>query len=385
MTETGGPVTAPRHHAADEVTTGLTLPTLAITMDAGDLRWFSRHRGTARWFPISLRTESKTVPGWIGYRGRYSRTFGKPSFEIFLNELLNGHRRLHLNAGDRDPSLLRGRLSMELFANLGVPSPQGCHVSLVLNGEPRGVYTAYEAMDEAWFSRCGLTPGAIYYAVGTKGNFGLLDPDTGRRKRWVAAGYEKVCPDDDDFSDLEDLIYGIALPDAEQFDSEIDKRIDVERCLRWFVGVEFTSHTDGLVQNYGLVRSGSGRWQISPWDCDGTLGRTPRGTTLRSSEVDIGSGEDNMLVQRLLRSPHWRRRYLAIWEEALATVLSARRIATRMYEMHEEIRRAALADASRGFSRSTFLREPSRIKTYIEDRTTFVQRRLKLLRERWCS
>jgi spore coat protein H len=357
----------------------VAVPTYGLTMDAGDLRWLRKHHGTYRWFPACLRVESESLPVWIGYRGRYSRWFPKPSYDICFDEgqLFHGHARLHLNAAYKDPSLMRGRLSLQLFTDLGVPTPCSWHVCLVINGEPVGLYTAIEALDKEWFARRGLTAGAIYYAVGSKGNFGLLDPDTGKRKRDLATGYEKCFPWDDDFSDLEALLYAITLPEPSQFEQEIAHRLDIENCLRWLVGLEFMSHTDGLIQNYSLFRCREGLWQISPWDCDGTWGRTPRGRIILADDMSVGTGEENYLLARLMMAPRWRKRYHSIWEETLREVLSAEHISTRIDEILREIRPAALQDSRKRYGNTTFLREPSRLRRYMVERTAFVSRRLQ--------
>jgi len=318
---------------------------------------------------------------WIGYRGNYSRWFRKPSYDLWFGKgtLLADHDSLHLNAAYRDPSLLRGRLAMQVFADLGVPTPAVWHVWLRLNGSDLGVYSALESLDVAWFGRQGLPKGSIYYAVGSKGNFGLLDPQTGRRKRMLAAGYEKRHPPDEDFSDLERLIYQITLPAADDFTDGIGGLLDVDEYLRWLVGLEFVSHTDGLVQNYALLRPQGGRWQVSPWDCDGTFGRMPDGYLLPPDDMPVGTGEDNYLIVRLLATPRWRRRYCETWAEALQTSLTAQRVSDRLQAIYQEIRPWALRDERKRRSNSTFLREPAAIRRYMDGRIAYARKRLAVL------
>lgn len=353
----------------------LAVPEYHLSLDESDWRWLRSHAGTPRCFEGALTAGGDVWPVWAGYRGRYSRWFRKPSFDIWFagGRLFHGHTRLHLNAAYRDPSHLRGRLSLEVFASLGVPTPRAWHVSLHVNGEPAGLYTALEAVDAAWYARAGLPPGPIYYGVGSRGTFGLIDPETKRRKRYLAMGYEKCYPYDEDFGDLEELIWAIALPDDGEFADSIDRTVDVESFLRWLIGVEFMSHTDGLVQNYALIRPGKGRWQISPWDCDGTWGRVPNGRPWPPDEMGIGTGDDNYLAARLLKTPRWRRRYLDLWEELLADPLSVRTLHGRLAALYGEIRSAALSDREKRRSNSTFLKEPGRIRAYIAERTAFVR------------
>lgn len=357
----------------------MSIPVYELALDAGDWLWMRQHLGTHRCFPGTLRTDHQTLPIWIGYRGRSSRWFRKPSFDLWFPEApLGDHNELHLNAAYRDPSLLRGRLALDRFAAWGVPVPQAWHAWVTLNGEPLGLFTALESMGPTWFTRRKAVPGAIYYGVGDKGTFGLIDPATGRRKRFLAAGYEKRYPWNDDFSDLESLLYDIALPDHREFERSIDAVIDVEEFLRWWIGIEFMSHTDGMVQNYALVRPQHGRWQISPWDCDGTLGRIPNGDIFYPDEVEVGLGEDNYLMIRLLHSRRWRKRYLELWEEALTGPLSETALDAALVRIFREIRRHALADKAKRHSNSTFLREPRRIREYVRERIEVIRQDLRL-------
>ncbi len=354
--------------------------TYDLEMDPTDLAWLRRNPGSLRCFAAELRTDSGRWTGWIGARGRYSRYFRKPSYDLWFSreQPFEGWLGVHLTAGYRDPSLLRTRLSMEVFDSLGVPVPSSSHVWVNLNGEPLGVYTAIEPFDGGWMARRGKHPGAVYYAVGTKGNFGLIDPDTGRPKRQLGAGYEKAFPADDQIDDLQDLIYQITLPEPAEFEAEIDSVIDVEMALRWLIGVEMLSHTDGLVQNFALFREQGGRWQISPWDLDGTWGRIPNGDLVSADYMPVGTGEDNYLMARLLRSNRWRSRYLALWEELLDRQLAPERLIARMADMFAEISPYALKDEQKRLSNQTFRREPQRMMAFIRQRDSFVREALLL-------
>lgn len=349
------------------------LPVYALTMTPADLQWFQRHAGTDRCFPAELQVGAGRWPVWIGYRGRYTRKFPKYSYDLWFSpdQTFHGQQRLHLNAAYRDPSRVRNRLALAVFADLGVPTPRAWHVWLTLNGEPLGLYTAVESLDAGWMQRRRLAPGAIYYAVGGAGNFGLLDPWRRQPKDRLARGYEKCYPGDDDFSDLEALILTIGLAPPAEFARRIDAILDVEACLRWLVGVVFIGHTDGLVHNYALFRPEGGRWQISPWDCDGTWGRFVDGSRAPARHMPLHGDGENYLCVRLLATPPWRRRYLDLWEELLPTALAPERLTARVAALLGEVRAAARREpmASRRFPW-----EADRIGRYVRARTRFIRR-----------
>ncbi len=355
-----------------------TVPDYVLAMEPADLKWFRTHVGTNRCFPAHLQAEHRSCPVWIGYRGRFSRRFPKPSYDIWFGEdrPFAGHARLHLNAAYRDPSQLRGRLALATFAELGVPAPLAWPAMLTLNGEPMGLYTVIESLDAAWLGRRGLPDGAIYYGVGGEGHFGLINPKTGQTKRYLALGYEKCHPWDESFHDVEELILQIVMPDQAEFDATIEQIIDVELFLRWLIGLVFMSHTDGLIHNYALYRCQGGLWQISPWDCDGTWGRCPDGSRLPFDHMPLVGGGGNYLTARLLTSRRWRQRYSALWEELLATVLHPAQVAARMEALFAYVRTALLRDTRKPYRNRTVLCEPALIRQYVTERTQFLRREL---------
>jgi spore coat protein H len=359
----------------------VALPEFELEMDDADLKWFRQHVGTPRCFEASLRTNGASWPIWVGYRGNYSRRFPKASYDIWFGERrpFSKHRRLHLNAAYRDPSLLRGRLALSIFDDIGVPTPAAWHVRVSLNGRDRGVYTALESVDAGWVDRQAGEPDAIYYGVGSLGTFGLVDPYTGEKKRDLSAGYEKAWPPDEEYADLKDLIYAITLPDHGQFEDEINHVMDVESVLRWLVGLEFMSHTDGVVQNYALFRSVGGRWRTSPWDCDGTWGRMPNGDPLGAHEMDVATGEDNYLFVRLLATRRWSQLYRTLWSRLLDGPLSVGHVDERLSAIYHEIREDVLTDSHKRRSNNLFLREPARIRQYVKERIPIIRSRLRNL------
>lgn len=353
----------------------MLIPFYQLVMDRADLDWFRTHMGSNRCFPVELRSGEQSWSGWIGFRGRYSRQFAKPSFDLWFDRAqpFEGQLQLHLSAAFRDPSLLRSRLAHTIFADLGVPTPRAWHVWLLLNEDAIGLYTAYESMDEAWLRRQGHEQGTIYYGVGGEGNFGLINPKTDRPKRRLLLGYEKCYPADDEMSDLEELIYQVALPDDEEFAEQIDSVLDVEVCLRWLAGITFTSHTDGLAHNYALLRYPGSRWQISPWDCDGTWGRGPDGSRVPPDWLPLGGAGENYLVARLLATERWRSRYLDLLAELLDTTLTPDRLRGHLAPLYQSIRSLALEDGNKAFPNHHFLREPAYIREWTADRITYLQ------------
>ena len=354
------------------------LPVYKFVMEPDDFRWFRTHVGTPRCFAGELHRNGRSIPAWIGYRGRFSRFCYKPSFDIWLDPREAGDKQgpLHLNAAFYDPSLLRGRFAFAVMERIGVPCPGAEHALFQLGDLTMGLYTVFESANQHWLRRQGLEAEAIYYAVGGQGNFGLLQRHSGKTKRYLTMGYEKSFPADDDLTDLNALVESVVFADDDQFRERIAETVDVELYLRWHAGLVFASHTDGLVHNYALYKTHGQPWRISPWDCDGTFGRTPGGGLLPATHMPVFGHGGNYLTARLLSDPVWRSRYVDLFTELLSDQLMEPALTEELLRIYREIRPHALADERKLLSNSTFQREPGRIRQYIRERTAFIQSQL---------
>jgi spore coat protein CotH len=65
----------------------------------------------------------------------------------------HGIKKVHFNNGWSDPTLIRDVISYQIFAEMGVPSPQASIVDLYVNDHHLGVYTMAEAVDTSFLAR----------------------------------------------------------------------------------------------------------------------------------------------------------------------------------------------------------------------------------------
>ena len=83
----------------------------------------------------------------------------------FFNDArnLNGVKKLNFNNGFSDPTLIREALSYDLFAQMGVPTPDFSFVDLWVNDTHLGVYTMVEQIDKTFLSdRFANSNGNLY-------------------------------------------------------------------------------------------------------------------------------------------------------------------------------------------------------------------------------
>ena len=81
-----------------------------------------------------------------------ARTCDKLSLKLSFDEYDDdarffGLKKLNFHAMNNDLSRLRERLAYFLFRRFGVPAPRAVHATLVVNGQPLGLYTLVEQVD----------------------------------------------------------------------------------------------------------------------------------------------------------------------------------------------------------------------------------------------
>ncbi|WAH36269.1 CotH kinase family protein [Alicyclobacillus dauci] len=308
----------------------------------------------------------------VGYRGSHIREMPKKSYRVEFetpgNRLV---REIHLNAEYNDPSMIRNRLSLELFRELGVHSPDCEHVFLTVNGSPAGVYLRLESVDEYFLRRRSLPFGSIHYAVNDDANFSLISAIDHAAKSRLDDGYERKCGDERSDEQLRQLIYSINTIPRAEFGVQIRNWIDIDKYLRWLAGVVFTQNFDGFIQNYALYcNPQTGLYEIFPWDFDATFGRDIRGEILDYDYVPIEGY--NTLSARILDVSEFRHRYRNLLECLLESVFTPKHLNPKVLHLFECIRPYVLQDPYKRAQVQEFEQEVDTILNFIENRRRYL-------------
>ncbi|MCF8262275.1 MAG: CotH kinase family protein [Melioribacteraceae bacterium] len=94
----------------------------------------------------------------IRLRGNTSRNSAKKSFKLSFNTFKNGGEfygleKLNINGEHNDPSIVRAKLSWDLFEEIGMIAPRSNHVALYINNRYYGLYINVEHIDEVFVER----------------------------------------------------------------------------------------------------------------------------------------------------------------------------------------------------------------------------------------
>ena len=313
----------------------------------------------------------------LAYRGSHIRNFLKKSYHVsfYKPSMYRNAKEVHLNAEYKDTSLIRNKLSLDFFAEIGCLSPQSRFVFLKINAKNEGVYLELESVDEFFLAQRKLPKGAIFYAVDGDANFSLMSDLDKEVKQSLEFGYEKKYGTAEDEYNLQDLIIKINTISRADFEMEIIKYINIEKYLCWLAGVVFTQNYDGFVHNYALYRNGeTGLFEIIPWDYDATWGRDVHGKVMPEDYVRVQGF--NTLTARILDVYTFRKRYQKLLEDILSNQFTLDYMKPKIQTMHELIRPYVQKDFYVKDRIELFDQEPEIINQFIEARGKYIRSQL---------
>jgi spore coat protein H len=330
--------------------------------------------------PAKLTIGRRKLDIDIAYRGSHIRKSKKKSYHVsfYKPAMYRNAKELHLNAEYKDPSLLRNKLSLDFFADIGILSPQSRHVFMKINGKSEGVYLELESVDEHYLASRKLPNGAIFYAVDGDANFSLMSDLDKEVKKSLELGYEKKVGTEQDEYYLQEMILKVNTIVRAEFESEIEKYINVDKYLRWLAGVVFTQNYDGFVHNYALYRNGeTGQFEIIPWDYDATWGRDVNGKYMNEDYVRIEGF--NTLTARILDVDTFRKKYKNLLVQIMNHQFTLEYLNPKIDQLATQIRPFLLMDPYEKVNIDKFDQEPEFISHFIEARTKYLKRKLSNL------
>ncbi|MFV0458113.1 MAG: lamin tail domain-containing protein [Actinomycetales bacterium] len=243
----------------------------------------------------------------VNIRGQNSQDDLKPNwkFELPRNHTVSIPGTVEpvdefaMQADYSDRSHARATLSWDSYRNAGVVNQQMFPIRTQRNSSFMGLYNYMDLWDGTWRDREGYDDDVVY-----KAESGAFD-----RNRPITRRFEKETPEDDDFSDLQAFMDGLALTGSAETEYMLDNT-DLPQIINYAAVTAIVQHTDSSSKNWVLIKdSDTARWQIVPWDLDHTYGNTccqvysdfvtPAETGDKTSE----------LMRVVLANPQWREMY----------------------------------------------------------------------------
>lgn len=303
--------------------------------------------------------------------GRSFRGFeDKPSLKIDFGEFVDGQtmlglRRLTLNNAVQDPARISEHVSYGFYAAVGIAAPRHAYACLTVNGQPFGLYSMPETLDEVWVADQFTEEGGFLLEGG-----GLSDFTIER-----AAEFE-VEEGDDSFAietvaetvaGLEAVVSGGLLP-------FLSARF-APNTLDFFAASLILGDADGYVANANnflvYYSPSTNQFQFVPWGQDSNLRRA---IPIFSPSAGAG-GELGTLYARCIDEPACKAAFGQAAEGAVARWESSD-VSGSTEKIRDEVAPLAMADPLAPFTAEDVQKAGDEYLQFVEARPDSVRENL---------
>ena len=132
---------------------------IRLDINAKDWQTLRDNYLTNEYYPCDFRWNGQVVRNvGIRSRGQASRSATKPSLRVDFNRYTASQTLLDLKSvvlrnNATDFSSMHERVSMLLYARMGLPAPRVAHARLYINNTYQGLYSIVESLDKSFLSR----------------------------------------------------------------------------------------------------------------------------------------------------------------------------------------------------------------------------------------
>jgi hypothetical protein len=260
----------------------------------------------------------------------YSHPNDKKSFKIDFNKYVAGQnydglKKLNLNNGFKDPTLMREKVFFDICREAGVAAPRANFANVTMNGALKGFYAVIEQIDDQFLDWNILDDDGNLFKAGSNfgggggGGGGGGTPadlmDYGSAQSSYTARYElKSNETANDWTDLIDFIDFINNSSDADFEANLPNKLELTEYLRSAALDNLFSSLDsymGSARNYYLYHNETtDKWEWIKWDGNGTFGSyTNVVNTITNLPLNYANN-DRPLLNRIFSNPTLYQAYL---------------------------------------------------------------------------
>ncbi|MBB5173778.1 CotH kinase family protein [Texcoconibacillus texcoconensis] len=261
----------------------------------------------------------------LRFRGNTARGLDKKSFNIRFEDdqdFLFGSNRMNLNAMYRDPSMMREKISWDMFAELDHPAPRAEYFNLYINDVFEGLYVHIERIDQDLLANHDLNEEGTLVRDDMRGHYNGDTIDV-----YSSFGFDITRADDQPhfleeifryrgnphWGELTSLIEWVyQTPAGPEFAEKFQEEMNVDRFIDWLAVHFLIGDIDAFGDDYWLYldhEDPDAKWEVIPWDKNLTFGSHTRSDYGVLNDyfayeypMDVGSW-DNHLFMKLLETP----------------------------------------------------------------------------------
>ena len=296
-------------------------------------------------------------------RGNTSRYASKKSFKISFNTFQSGGNfygveKMNLNGEHNDPTIMRAKLAWTFFNDFQCFASRSNHVELYINNEYKGLYVNVEHIDEEFVQlRFGNKSGNLYKCLWPADMVYINNnPDSYKFMTGDRRAYDlKTNTEEDDYSDLANLIDIVNNSPINSFPSTLENVFDVNNFLKYLAAETVTGHWDGYSYNknnfYLYNNPETGKFVFIPYDVDNTFGIDWMGINWQNRDVYNWAfeNENRPLTKRILQNQTYKDRYTFYLKQLVTYIFDIENLIDEIELRKEMIDPYAFADLYRTY------------------------------------
>ena len=314
-------------------------------------------------FSITKNEVTETVDS-VGFRlrGNTSRASQKKSFKISFNTFIQGREyrgldKMNINGEHNDPTVMRAKVSWDIFEKMDVKASRANHVAFYINDVFYGLYLNVEHIDDEMINKEFEDDSGNLYKCLYPADLSYRGPNADDYSNYEEFGrrpYDlKTNEDENDYSDLASFIDFLENASVQEYEEQIHDYLDVHATLKWMAIDVLTGNWDNYrynKNNFYLYNDPSeNRFTVIPYDYDNTLGIdfVQRDWATRNLYTWDRTGEPRPLTKRLLNIQKFRDWYSYYINKTIEKVFNEDSLFPEINRLKAQVQAAAEADTFR--------------------------------------
>lgn len=289
---------------------------------------FDDNNDTSTYVPATVTINGLSY-GTIGvqFKGNssyYNYPGNKKPFTLAFDEYVpsqhfNGLKKINLNNGYQDPTLMREKLFLDFLNENGLYAPRSNYAKLYINGSYWGLYLLVERVDKSFLTRrMGNKGGNLFKGDGTSPACATL------KYHQSPNGYYncytlKTNEGANDWSDLIHLTYVINSTDNSSFKDSMETHMNTSAFIRaWAANnlfVSFDSYSFRYPHNYYVYHNeATGKFDWITWDVSTAFGLDVPASVSQIENYSVlyttPPLDNHPFANRMLENDFYKERYL---------------------------------------------------------------------------
>jgi spore coat protein H len=377
----------------DQFFDGAVVHVVRLSVHADDWRRLKDAYQEDTYYPADVTWNGLRVRNvGIRSRGGASRNDKKPGLRVDLDRYVSdqtflGLKSFVLDNGVQDDSLIKERVAMRFFGEMGLPAPREAYARLYVNEEYAGLYSLIESIDKDFLERVYKDreaqtgkrerDGVLFdYHWNYPYFFGYLGPELDSYAALFEPQTHESDPQDALYGPLRDLCRLITDSSDDDFVDVTNNFLDLQQWVRYVAIENFLAEHDGMIgfagmNNFYLYRlQQTSVSQVIAWDKDQSFSDAAFSIWTRAQE--------NTLMRRAMAVPALRALYLDTLRQAAAIASRPDGDDPRGWLEREvaaaflQVRESVLADPLKPQSNDAFQAEAERVREVARTRAAFV-------------